>query len=94
MSDLNMQTGSVVPKYDPQNPYAYPAFMPSSADSSRRSFHVDDFPVPTVKSEEWKYAPLEKMGSFFMPYDDYIFDEEGFVAEPAPELINRRSLWN
>jgi len=28
-----------------------------------------------------------------MPYDDYIFDEEGFVAEPAPELINRRSLW-
>lgn len=69
MSDLNMQTGSVVPKYDPQNPYAYPAFMPSSADSSHRSFHVDDFPVPTVKSEEWKYAPLEKMRSFFMPYD-------------------------
>lgn len=30
---------------------------------------------------------------YFMPYDDYIFDAEGYVAEYAPEILNKRSLW-
>ena len=30
---------------------------------------------------------------YFMPYDDYIFDADGYVAEPVPELISKRSLW-
>ena len=50
--------------------------------SSKGSFFAD-IAVQT------RFLPDE----YFMPYDDYIFDEEGFVAEPAPELINRRSLW-
>ena len=29
---------------------------------------------------------------YFMPYEDYIFDEEGYVAEFAPEIVNKRSL--
>ena len=30
---------------------------------------------------------------YIMPYEDYIFDAEGYVAEPVPELISRQSLW-
>ena len=30
---------------------------------------------------------------YFMPYEDYIFDSEGYVAEFAPEIRNQRSLW-
>ena len=30
---------------------------------------------------------------YFMPYEDYIFDAEGYVAEFAPEIRNQRSLW-
>ena len=30
---------------------------------------------------------------YFMPYDDYIFDAEGYVVEPVPEILNKRSLW-
>ena len=30
---------------------------------------------------------------YFMPYEDYILDAEGNVAEFAPEIRNQRSLW-
>ena len=30
---------------------------------------------------------------YFMPYEDYIFDADGYVAEPVPELVSKRSLW-
>ena len=30
---------------------------------------------------------------YFMPYEDYIFDADGYVAEPVPEILHRRSLW-
>lgn len=30
---------------------------------------------------------------YFMPYADYILDSEGYVAEPAPELLIKHSLW-
>ena len=29
----------------------------------------------------------------FMPYSDYIFDADDNIAEPAPEILNRHSLW-
>ncbi len=29
----------------------------------------------------------------FMPYADYIFDENDNIAIPAPEILNRHSLW-
>ena len=30
---------------------------------------------------------------YIMPYEDYIFDSEGYVLEPVPELVTSRSLW-
>ena len=30
---------------------------------------------------------------YIMPYEDYIFDSEGYVLEPVPELATTRSLW-
>ena len=30
---------------------------------------------------------------YFMPYDDYIFDSDGYVVEFAPMIRNHRSLW-
>lgn len=30
---------------------------------------------------------------YFMPYDDYIFDQQGNVTEYAPEFLNEKSLW-
>ena len=30
---------------------------------------------------------------YIMPYEDYIFDTNGLVLEPVPELRNQRTLW-
>lgn len=30
---------------------------------------------------------------YFMPYDDYMFDNDGNIVEFAPEIRNRRGLW-
>lgn len=54
-----------IPTYDPADPYKYPALMPSSADASPRSFDPADFPQPTSKQEDWKYAPLDQLSEFF-----------------------------
>ncbi|WEV68660.1 Fe-S cluster assembly protein SufD [Bifidobacterium sp. ESL0775] len=54
-----------IPVADPNNPYAMPAAMPSSADNERRSFEVEDFKMPTRKQEDWRYTPLERIEEFF-----------------------------
>ena len=30
---------------------------------------------------------------YYMPYSDYIFDDEGYIAEPVPEILITRSDW-
>lgn len=30
---------------------------------------------------------------YIMPYADYIYDDEGYVLTPVPEIRNKRSLW-
>ena len=30
---------------------------------------------------------------YFMPYSDYIYDEDGYVSYPTPEICNTKSLW-
>jgi hypothetical protein len=50
--------------------------------SSKNSFFAD-FAVQTRFLHD----------EYFMPYSDYIFDENGYVAEPVPQIVNRRSLW-
>lgn len=54
-----------IPVADPNDPYAVPAAMPSSADNAPRSFAVDDFAVPTRKQEDWRFTPIERMSEFF-----------------------------
>ncbi len=54
-----------IPVADPHDPYAVPAAMPSSADRAPRSFAVDDFAIPTVQQEEWRYTPLDRINEFF-----------------------------
>lgn len=54
-----------IPVADPDDPYAVPAAMPSSADRSPRSFDVGDFAVPTGRQEEWRYTPLDRLEEFF-----------------------------
>lgn len=54
-----------IPVADPNDPYAMPAAMPSSADNEPRSFDVDDFKMPTRKQEDWRYTPLDRIEEFF-----------------------------
>lgn len=50
--------------------------------SSKGSFFAD-------VAAKTRFIPDE----YFMPYEDYIFDAEGNVAEFAPEIRNKSSLW-
>lgn len=54
-----------IPVADPNDPYAIPAAMPSSADSAPRSFEVEMFPIPTRKQEDWRFTPVDRMSEFF-----------------------------
>ncbi|KAA8821580.1 Fe-S cluster assembly protein SufD [Bifidobacterium vespertilionis] len=54
-----------IPVADPNDPYAVPAAMPSSADRAPRSFDVAAFPTPEKKQDEWRYTPLERIEEFF-----------------------------
>ena len=50
--------------------------------SSKGSFYVDIAARKNFITKE-----------YYMPYSDYIFDDEGYIAEPTPELIIRKSDW-
>lgn len=54
-----------IPTADPNDPYAIPAAMPSSADRAPRSFDVADFAIPTRKQDDWRFTPVERMEDFF-----------------------------
>lgn len=54
-----------IPVADPNNPYAMPAAMPSSADKEPRSFDVDDFPMPARKDPDWRFTPIDRLSEFF-----------------------------
>ena len=50
--------------------------------SSKGSFFADLAVRTTLLQDE-----------YIMPYEDYIFDSEGYVLEYVPELRNQRTLW-
>ncbi len=50
--------------------------------SSKGSFFADLAVRTTLMPDE-----------YIMPYEDYIYDANGYVLEPVPELVSRRSLW-
>ncbi|MEK0306588.1 Fe-S cluster assembly protein SufD [Bifidobacterium favimelis] len=62
---MTKQSEITIPKANPEDPYAIPATMPSSADREPRSFDPDDFIRPTSKQDDWRYTPLERMDEFF-----------------------------
>lgn len=78
LSDENMENKMTVsepkkeisiPVADPNDPYAVPATMPSSADKSVRSFNAEDFAIPTRKQEDWRYTPVERTAEFFNVFE-------------------------
>ena len=50
--------------------------------SSKGSFFADLAVRATLLPDE-----------YIMPYEDYIFDSEGYILEPVPELRIQRTLW-
>ena len=50
--------------------------------SSKKSFFADLAVRRTFLPDE-----------YFMPYDDYIYDSEGYVSVPVPEILNQQKLW-
>lgn len=54
-----------IPVADPNDPYANPAAMPSSADRAPRSFDVTAFARPDRTQEDWRYTPVERIEEFF-----------------------------
>ncbi len=54
-----------IPVADPNDPYANPAAMPSSADRAPRSFDVAAFARPDRTQEDWRYTPVERIEEFF-----------------------------
>ena len=50
--------------------------------SSNRSFFADFAVRKNIYNDE-----------YYMPYSDYIFDDEGNIAEPVPEILITRSDW-
>lgn len=50
--------------------------------SSKGSFFADLAVRTTLLNDE-----------YIMPYEDYIIDSDGYVIEPVPELVSKRSLW-
>ncbi|MEE0654311.1 Fe-S cluster assembly protein SufD [uncultured Bifidobacterium sp.] len=57
-----------IPVADPNDPYAVPAAMPSSADTNPRSFDVADFDAPTRKQDDWRFTPIDRIPEFFDPF--------------------------
>ena len=67
----------------------YPIDVPASQNVafglgfiSRKSFFADIACRYTFATDE-----------YFMPYSDYIIDEDGTVLEFAPEILNRKDNW-
>lgn len=54
-----------IPVADPNDPYAVPAAMPSSADKNPRSFDVNAFAEPTRKQDDWRFTPIDRLEEFF-----------------------------
>ena len=50
--------------------------------NSKKSFYADVAARTTIMPDE-----------YFMPYADYIYDADGYVSAPTPEILNHQSLW-
>ena len=87
-----------IPVADPNDPYAIPAAMPSSADKEPRSFDVNDFPMPTRKQEDWRYTPIDRISEFldvFKPSGEtaiVISNVDGTPVDPEHVTVSQKPL--
>lgn len=87
-----------IPVADPNDPYAIPAAMPSSADKEPRSFDVNDFPMPTRKQEDWRYTPIDRIREFldvFKPSGEtaiVISNADGTPVDPKHVVVSQKPL--
>ncbi|MFT8592853.1 MAG: Fe-S cluster assembly protein SufD [Bifidobacterium sp.] len=58
-----------MPHRDPNNPYAFPALMPSSADKAVRSFSPDAYSIPTKVQDDWRFTPVDRISEFFQVFE-------------------------
>ena len=76
-----------VPVADPNDPYAVPAAMPSSADKAVRSFDPDAFAMPSRRQDDWRFTPVERIKEFFTAFEPSCATEVSLGAAgggPAP----------
>ncbi|WP_049217121.1 Fe-S cluster assembly protein SufD [Alloscardovia omnicolens] len=84
-----------IPVADPNNPYAIPAAMPSSADRSPRSFEIVDFAVPTRKQEDWRFTPVERIAEFaevFEPAGQLRYELSSIDGSAAPAGVTLETI--
>lgn len=67
---------------DPIQPVYTQNFSFGLGFSAKGSFYADLAVRSTLVADE-----------FFMPYDDYIYDDAGYVSAPTPEIRTHQSLW-
>ncbi|KFF31147.1 Fe-S cluster assembly protein SufD [Bifidobacterium bombi] len=58
-----------IPVMNPDDPYAMPAAMPSSADREPRSFDLGAFTKPTSKQDDWRFTPVERLEEFLDSFE-------------------------
>ncbi len=59
--------------------------------NSKGSFFADlacRYSFSTREGDAWR-----KAGEYIMPYEDYIFDTDGNLSAPAPEILHVKSAW-
>ncbi|TCD55069.1 Fe-S cluster assembly protein SufD [Alloscardovia theropitheci] len=84
-----------IPVADPNNPYAIPAAMPSSADRNPRSFDVNDFAIPAKNQEDWRFTPIDRITEFteiFNPAQQIRVELSMIDGSDVPESVTLRAV--
>ncbi|WP_018143754.1 Fe-S cluster assembly protein SufD [Alloscardovia criceti] len=84
-----------IPVADPNNPYAIPAAMPSSADRNPRSFNVEDFAPLSKKQDDWRFTPIERLEEFtevFTPAGQVQVELSTIDGSPVPEGVSMERI--
>jgi Fe-S cluster assembly protein SufD len=95
MSLLLENTDNPVSHADPQALLGGDHRIPDQSRASRtRSFDVGAFGIPTGREEEWRFAPVDRLGSVFAdtPSDDHEGDPAASYQVSAPAEVTVGTL--
>ncbi|MEE1296239.1 MAG: Fe-S cluster assembly protein SufD [Bifidobacterium sp.] len=87
-----------IPVADPNDPYAVPAAMPSSADTNPRSFDPADFARPTRKQDDFRFTPVERLEEFLDVFEPSNATEvtvtmiDGTPVDPAVVAVREATV--